>query len=63
MRLIEKYFGCPYCGSRRDEDDHQGCCGESSAHFRNMYAWKDTDNPIEEDELEDAIKSGGVIDE
>lgn len=41
MREVESFFGCPYCGTSREEGDYRGCCGESSAHFETMYFFVD----------------------
>lgn len=37
-QIQDEYLGCPYCmdGPKR-EYDHRGCCGESSAHFAQIY--------------------------
>ncbi len=37
VREVEHIFGCPYCWTPRQENSGYGCCGESSAHFGDLY--------------------------
>lgn len=48
--IVEEFFGCPYCGTARQEHDYRGCCGESSAHFCKMYV-DENDEVYRENEI------------
>jgi hypothetical protein len=41
-REVVKVLACPYCGDAKHFDS-LGCCGESSAHFEEVYRFDDAE--------------------
>lgn len=50
--IIDTHLACAYCGDGpKREDDWRGCCGESRAHFEEVYVLADENVPTHECEV------------
>ena len=61
MGSVSSETGCPYCGTAQGRYESSGCCGESSAHFTELYSCASPFSPDDSDITEDMVSNWDTL--